>query len=81
MDEPAWWPIGIALSSSTEAFADGQLRTSYGRTVLWDFHPFLAPEGWPTDQDEGTFWGDWPTEVETVETVSISQNCLVLLLN
>ena len=81
MDEPAWWPIGIALSSSTEAFADGQLRTSYGRTVLWDFHPFLTPEGWSTDQGEGIFWGDWPTEVETVKTVSISQNRLVLLLN
>ena len=81
MDEPAWWPIGIALSSSSEAFADGQLRTSYGRTVLWDFHPFLTPEGWSADQDEGIFWGDWPTEVETVKTVSISQNCLVLLLN
>jgi len=81
MDEPAWWPIGIALSSPNEAIADGKLRTSYGRTVLWDFRSFLTPEGWSTNQDEGTFWGDWVTEVETVETLSISQNSLVLFLN
>ena len=40
---------------------DGLLRTSYGRTVLWNFETFLAPEGWDTTPEDGTVWGEWKT--------------------
>ena len=81
MDEPAWWPKGIALSSIEVAQEDGLLRTSYGRTVLWNFEPFLTPEGWNTAPDEGTVWGDWDLEIETTELLSTNSRGLVLLLN
>ena len=81
MDEPAWWPKGIAVSSLEVAQKDGLLRTSYGRTALWDFQSFLVPEGWNTTQKEGTVWGEWNTEIETVKSLSSSSKGLVFLLN
>ena len=69
MDEPAWWPKGIAVSPLEVAQKDGLLRTSYGRTALWDFQSFLVPEGWNTAQKEGTVWGEWNTEIETVKSL------------
>jgi len=81
MDEPEWWPKGIALSSLEVAQKDGLLRTSYGRTVLWDFESFLTPEGWKTVPEEGTVWGDWDIEIKTVKPLSSSSQGLVLLLN
>ena len=81
MDEPAWWPRGIAVSSFKVAQEDGLLRTSYGRTILWDFQSFLGPEGWNVTRNEGTFWGDWGSEIETVESISTSSQGIVLLLN
>ena len=81
MDEPAWWPTGIALSSLKVAQKDGLLRTSYGRTVLWDFQPFLTPLGWSMAPEEGTVWGYWETGIETIELLSSSSQGLVLLLN
>ena len=81
MDEPAWWPTGIALSSLEVAQKDGLLRTSYGRTVLWNFETFLAPEGWDTTPEDGTVWGEWKTEIKTIELLSTSSRGLTLLLN
>ena len=81
MDEPAWWPTGIALSSLEVAQKDGLLRTSYGRTVLWNFETFLAPEGWDTTLEDGTVWGEWKTEIKTTELLSTSSRGLTLLLN
>ena len=81
MDEPEWWPKGIALSSLEVAQKDGLLRTSYGRTVLWDFESFLIPEGWETAPEEGTVWGDWDIEIKTIKPLSSSSQGLVLLLN
>ena len=80
MDEPEWWPKGIALSSLEVAQKDGLLRTSYGRTVLWDFESFLIPEGWETAPEEGTVWGDWDIEIKTIKPLSFSSQGLVLLL-
>ena len=81
MSEPEWWPIGIAVSSFKDAQSDGQLRTSYGRSVLWEFESLLKPEGWHSVPEDGFAWGQWDTEINTVETVSVSQQGLVLLLN
>jgi hypothetical protein len=81
MDEPEWWPKGIALSSLEVAQKDGLLRTSYGRTVLWDFESFLTSEGWKTVPEEGTVWGDWDIEIKTIKLISSSSQGLVLLLN
>ena len=81
MSEPAWWPIGIAISSFEDAQSDGQLRTSYGRTEIWDFESLLEPEGWHSTPEDGFVWGQWDAEIKTVETLSISSQGLVLLLN
>tara|TARA_B100001093_G_scaffold330298_1_gene315318 strand:- start:979 stop:2157 length:1179 start_codon:yes stop_codon:yes gene_type:complete len=81
MSEPAWWPIGIAISSFKDAQSDGQLRTSYGRSVLWEFESLQKPEGWHSLPEDGHVWGQWDTEINTVETLSISSQGLVLLLN
>ena len=81
MDEPAWWPKGIAVSPLEIAQKDGLLRTSYGRTVLWDFKSFLVPEGWNATRKEGTVWGEWTCKIETVESLSTSSRGLILLLN
>ena len=81
MGEPAWWPIGIAISSFKDVQSDGQLRTSYGRTVVWDMEPLLNAEGWHSQPEEGFVWGQWETEIKTVETLSTSQQGLILLLN
>ena len=81
MDEPAWWPSGIALSSIDEAVSEGTVRTSFGKTTVWDFEPYLQPNHWNSSLELGVQWGDWDFEVQTVEVQSVSKNGLVVDLN
>lgn len=81
MDEPAWWPSGIALSSIDEALSEGTVRTSFGKTTVWDFEPYLQPNLWNSSLEVGVQWGDWNFEVQTVEIQSVSKNGLVVTLN
>ena len=81
MDEPAWWPSGIALSSIDEALSEGTLRTSFGKTTVWDFEPYLQPNLWNSSLEVGVQWGDWNFEVQTVEVQTVSKNGLVVILN
>lgn len=81
MDEPAWWPSGIALSSIDEAISEGTVRTSFGKTTMWDFEPYLQPNHWNSSLELGVQWGDWDFEVQTVEIQSVSKNGLVVTLN
>ena len=81
MDEPAWWPSGIALSSIDEAISEGTVRTSFGKTTVWDFEPYLQPNLWNSSLEVGVQWGDWNFEVQTVEIQSVSKNGLVVILN
>ena len=81
MDEPAWWPSGIALSSIDEAISEGTVRTSFGKTTVWDFEPYLQPNLWNSSLEVGVQWGDWNFEVQTVEVQTVSKNGLVVTLN
>ncbi len=81
MDEPAWWPSGIALSSIDEAVSEGTVRTSFGKTTVWDFEPYLQPNLWNSSLEAGVQWGDWNFEVQTVEVQSVTKNGLVVTLN
>ena len=81
MDEPAWWPSGIALSSIDEALSEGTVRTSFGKTTVWDFEPYLQPNLWNSSLEVGVQWGDWNFEVQTVEVQTVSKNGLVVILN
>lgn len=81
MDEPAWWPSGIALSSIDEAVSEGTVRTSFGKTTVWDFEPYLQPNLWNSSLEAGVQWGDWDFEVQTVEVQSVTKNGLVVTLN
>ncbi|MDG1555376.1 MAG: hypothetical protein P8R00_03920 [Candidatus Poseidoniaceae archaeon] len=81
MDEPAWWPSGIALSSIDEAVSEGTVRTSFGKTTVWDFEPYLQPNHWNSSFELGVQWGDWDFEVQTVEVHSVSKNGLLVVLN
>ena len=81
MDEPAWWPSGIALSSIDEAISEGTVRTSFGKTTVWDFEPYLQPNLWNSSLEVGVQWGDWNFEVQTVEVQTVSKNGLVVILN
>ena len=81
MDEPAWWPSGIALSSIDEAISEGTVRTSFGKTTVWDFEPYLQPNLWNSSLEVGVQWGDWNFEVQTVEIQSVSKIGLVVTLN
>ncbi len=81
MDEPAWWPSGIALSSIDEAISEGKVRTSFGKTTVWDFEPYLQPNLWNSSLEVGVQWGDWNFEVQTVEVQTVSKNGLVVTLN
>tara|TARA_Y100000766_G_scaffold277374_1_gene282674 strand:+ start:3010 stop:4188 length:1179 start_codon:yes stop_codon:yes gene_type:complete len=81
MSEPAWWPIGIAISSFADAQSDGQIHTSFGRTNIWDYESLQSPEGWHTSPEDGFVWGQWETDIKTVETISITPQGLILLLN
>ena len=81
MDEPAWWPSGIALSSIDEVRSEGILRTSFGKTTVWDFESYLQPNQWNTSPEHGVHWGEWDVEVHAVEVQSLTQHGLVVILN
>lgn len=70
MEEPAWWPSGIAQQSQDEAQKEGELRTSFGRVQLWDTTEVLDPSWWNSPPGNGVQWGEWPTDVEQIDLVS-----------
>ena len=81
MDEPAWWPSGVALSSIDEVRSEGILRTSFGKTTVWDFESYLQPTEWNTSPESGVQWGEWDFEIHTVEVQSVTQYGLIVNLN
>ena len=81
MDEPAWWPSGIALSSMKEGLSEGTVRTAFGKLTVWNFEAFLKPDAWNTSRIDGVSWGNWDIEVNTVEVHSMSENGIIVRLN
>lgn len=81
MDEPAWWPSGIANSSVEDAISEGYVRTSFGKSKLWDISLAESSEWWNTVPIEGTVWGEWPSKVNSVEVISHRPNEMIVRLN
>ena len=67
MEEPVWWPSGIAQQSMDEAMEAGELRTSFGRLQMWDFSEVQSVSWWRAPPGNGVQWGQWPEEVDHVE--------------
>ena len=70
MEEPRWWPSGIAQQSMDDALSSGELRTSFGRVHLWDPCEALTAAWWNNPPGNGVHWGIWPTQVQDVKVVS-----------
>lgn len=81
MEDPAWWPSGIAQQSMEEALADGQLRTALGRVHLWNHADALDTAWWHSPPGNGVQWGKWPTDVVRIEQSTEDVYGLTLLLN
>ena len=81
MDEHAWWPTGVAQLSIEEAYEDGELRTLFGRTNVWDYRPYLTASTWRNPPGTGIVWGEWVSEISTVEVLFLDERGIVLLLN
>ena len=81
MEDPAWWPSGIAQQSMEEALADGQLRTALGRVQLWNYADALDTAWWHSPPGNGVQWGKWPTDVVRIEPSTEDTYGLTLLLN
>ena len=84
MDEPEWWPSGIAQTSVDQAISEGVLRTSFGKTSVWNVSAALEPEWWNTLLRDRSTWGEWPTRIDSVssvESISTRRNEVVVCLN
>tara|TARA_B100000767_G_scaffold196200_1_gene183208 strand:+ start:3898 stop:5082 length:1185 start_codon:yes stop_codon:yes gene_type:complete len=81
MEDPTWWPSGIAQQSMEEALADGELRTSFGRVQLWNPSDALEAAWWHNPPGNGVQWGEWPKNVEQVSHISEDVYGLLLLIN
>jgi hypothetical protein len=84
MDEPEWWPSGIAQTSVDQAISEGVLRTSFGKTSVWNVSAALEPEWWNTLLRGRSTWGEWPTRIDSVslvESISARRNEVVVCLN
>ena len=81
MEEPVWWPSGIAQQSMDEAMEAGELRTSFGRLQMWDFSEVQSVSWWRAPPGNGVQWGQWPEEVDHVELVTEDRYGLVLRID
>lgn len=78
MEEPAWWPSGIAQQSMEEAQSAGEVRTSFGRAQMWDISNVMSADWWNTPPGNGVLWGSWPDSVEQVRLLSEDQFGMLL---
>lgn len=77
--EPAWYPHALVdRPCDPSTFADG-LPSPWGRVHGWDFTSALEPAWWAHQAE--TAWGDWPTEVTSVEVVGHTRHAVVLDLD
>ena len=81
MEEPVWWPSGVAQQSMKEAQEAGELRTSLGRVQVWDISEVHSAAWRQTPPGNGTQWGQWPKEVASVELVQEDQYGLILRID
>ena len=84
MDEPEWWPSGIAQTSFDQAISEGVLRTSFGKTSVWNVSAALEPEWWNTLLRDRSTWGEWLPRIDSVssvESISDRRNEVVVCLN
>ena len=81
MEEPVWWPSGVAQQSMKEALEAGELRTSLGRVQLWDISDVHSVAWWQTPPGNGTHWGQWPKGVASVELVGEDAYGLMLRID
>jgi hypothetical protein len=81
MEEPVWWPSGIAQQSMAEANEAGELRTSSGRIQLWDTSEVSTAAWWNSPPGNGVKWGQWPHEVTTVTLVSEDSHGFIVRLD
>lgn len=78
MEEPAWWPSGIAQQSMDEAQTAGEVRTSFGRAQLWDASAVMSATWWENPPGNGVLWGSWPDSVGQVNLMSEDEFGMVL---
>ena len=81
MEEPAWWPSGIAQQSMEEAQSAGEVRTSFGRAQMWDISNVMSIDWWNTPPGNGVLWGSWPDSVEQVRLLSEDEFGMLLNLD
>ena len=81
MEEPVWWPSGVAQQSMKEVQEAGELRTSLGRVQVWDISEVHSAAWWQTPPGNGTQWGQWPKGVASVELVEEDQYGLMLRID
>ncbi len=81
MEEPVWWPSGIAQQSMDEALEAGELRTSYGRLQMWDISEVQSTSWWRSPPGNGVQWGQWPDAVDEVKLVGEDRYGLVLRID
>ena len=79
MDEPRWWPKGIANAPFDSAF-EGEVVTSFGRFNVWNTNGCLEKKWWKNQPSEGKILGDWP-EVELLEIIQYDMHGILLNLN
>ena len=72
MDEPEWWPKGIAKIPFDSAL-EGELITSFGRLNIWNTNSCLDKGWWNKQPSEGKILGDWP-EVKVLEIIQFDRN-------
>ncbi|MCH1528253.1 MAG: hypothetical protein L7S46_00830 [Candidatus Poseidoniaceae archaeon] len=81
MEEPAWWPSGIAQHSMEEAQCAGEVRTSFGRAQMWNLSNVMSADWWNTPPGNGVLWGSWPDSVEQVRLLSEDEFGMLLNLD
>ena len=79
MDEPEWWPKGIA-KVPFDAALEGEVITSFGRLNIWNTNTCLDKGWWNKQPSEGKILGDWP-EVKVLEIIQFDRNGILLNLN
>jgi len=73
-----WYPSGLTSEPLDSSTLELGIRTPWGRIWGWDYSEALDASWWREPQ--GSWWGVWPKNVDSVRVVAHTQNKIIVAL-
>ncbi|HJM54920.1 MAG TPA: hypothetical protein QGI72_01590 [Poseidonia sp.] len=76
---PPWYPSGLTSEALDPSNLELGRRTPWGRIWGWNYSEALGASWWQKSPE--SWWGVWPSEVDSVRIIAHTQNKIILALD